>query len=89
MYQEEVLGKRVVVQHLWLEPWDETGGRPTEVLPLLKVEEPTGVVVARGRGMFIVLEGLDRSGKSTQASRLEERLAKEGRKVRGQKFPGE
>src|SRR5687767_3170663 len=33
MYQEEVLGKRVVVQHLWLEPWDETGGRPTEVLP--------------------------------------------------------
>jgi hypothetical protein len=31
MYQEEVLGKRVVVQHLWLEPWEE--GRKLEELP--------------------------------------------------------
>ncbi len=34
MYQEEVLGKLVVVQHLWLEPWDTSGRRSVETLPL-------------------------------------------------------
>jgi dTMP kinase len=41
------------------------------------------------RGAFIVLEGLDRSGKTTQVDRLVARLQKEGREVRLQKFPGE
>lgn len=41
------------------------------------------------RGAFIVLEGLDRSGKSTQVDRLVARLEASGRKARVQKFPGE
>jgi thymidylate kinase len=36
------------------------------------------------RGRFIVLEGLDRSGKSTQVERLVKRL-----NAKLQKFPGE
>lgn len=40
------------------------------------------------RGTFIVLEGLDRSGKSTQVDRLIARLNKEGHQARLQKFPG-
>lgn len=40
------------------------------------------------RGKFIVLEGLDRSGKSTQVARLVERLQQDG-EARLQKFPGE
>lgn len=40
------------------------------------------------RGAFIVLEGLDRSGKTTQAKTLEERLAAEGRQVQAMRFPG-
>jgi dTMP kinase len=41
------------------------------------------------RGAFIVLEGLDRSGKTTQVKLLEERLAAEGRQVQMMRFPGE
>ena len=41
------------------------------------------------RGAFIVIEGLDRSGKSTQVALLEERLKSEGIPVRLLKFPGE
>ena len=41
------------------------------------------------RGAFIVLEGLDRSGKTTQVKLLEERLAKAGRPVKTMRFPGE
>ena len=40
------------------------------------------------RGAFIVVEGLDRSGKSTQVSLLEERLKATGVSVRLVKFPG-
>lgn len=39
------------------------------------------------RGAFIVLEGADRSGKTTQTSRLFELLRKEERKVERMKFP--
>ncbi|TRM60851.1 thymidylate kinase-domain-containing protein [Schizophyllum amplum] len=39
------------------------------------------------RGAFIVIEGLDRSGKSTQAAVLKERLAGEGVQVELMKFP--
>lgn len=41
------------------------------------------------RGAFIVIEGLDRSGKSTQVALLEQRFKAEGRPVRLVKFPGE
>lgn len=40
------------------------------------------------RGAFIVLEGLDRSGKSTQAALLADRLKQEGVDVKLIKFPG-
>ncbi|WWC66436.1 thymidylate kinase [Kwoniella pini CBS 10737] len=39
------------------------------------------------RGAFIVFEGLDRCGKSTQVARLVERLERKGDRARLQKFP--
>lgn len=41
------------------------------------------------RGALIVLEGLDRSGKTTQVKLLEQRFVEEGRKVKVWRFPGE
>jgi dTMP kinase len=40
------------------------------------------------RGAFIVVEGLDRSGKTTQVKRLGAELSKQGRKVKTIRFPG-
>ena len=40
------------------------------------------------RGLFIVLEGLDRCGKSTQVDRLVKHLDSNERPARLQKFPG-
>jgi dTMP kinase len=40
------------------------------------------------RGAFIVIEGLDRSGKSTQAATLLSRLISNGTTATLQKFPG-
>ena len=42
----------------------------------------------RRRGAFIVLEGLDRSGKTTQVKLLEQRLIEAGRPVKMMRFPG-
>lgn len=44
---------------------------------------------AASRGAFIVLEGLDRSGKTTQVKLLEQRFVEEGRPVKVMRFPGE
>jgi dTMP kinase len=41
------------------------------------------------RGAFIVVEGLDRSGKTTQTELLAERLTTNGVSVERRKFPGE
>lgn len=41
-----------------------------------------------GRGALVVLEGLDRSGKTTQVKLLEQRFVEAGRKVRVMRFPG-
>lgn len=41
------------------------------------------------RGAFIVLEGLDRSGKTTQVKLLQARLAEAGDEVCVMRFPGE
>ncbi len=40
------------------------------------------------RGALVILEGLDRSGKTTQVKLLEQRLVAEGRKVEVMRFPG-
>ena len=40
------------------------------------------------RGALIVLEGLDRSGKSTQCQRLSKYLREQGQRVKYIKFPG-
>ncbi|KAI5461752.1 thymidylate kinase-domain-containing protein, partial [Mariannaea sp. PMI_226] len=39
------------------------------------------------RGAFIVLEGLDRSGKTTQVKLLEQRFVEEGKPVKVMRFP--
>ena len=41
------------------------------------------------RGALVVLEGLDRSGKTTQVKLLEQRFVELGRKVKTMRFPGE
>ena len=41
------------------------------------------------RGAFIVFEGLDRSGKSTQVALLADRLKQGGADVKLMKFPGQ
>lgn len=41
------------------------------------------------RGAFVVLEGLDRSGKTTQVELLAKKLRDEGRDVEVMRFPGE
>jgi dTMP kinase len=40
------------------------------------------------RGLLIVIEGLDRSGKSSQCQRLFDFLRLQGQRVRYTKFPG-
>jgi dTMP kinase len=40
------------------------------------------------RGALVVLEGLDRSGKTTQVKLLEQRFVELGRKVKVMRFPG-
>ena len=41
-----------------------------------------------GRGAFIVLEGLDRSGKTTQTAKLVEKIERLGKPCKLVKFPG-
>lgn len=43
---------------------------------------------AHGRGALVALEGLDRSGKTTQVKLLEQRFVEAGRKVKAMRFPG-
>lgn len=43
---------------------------------------------AAARGAFIVLEGLDRSGKTTQVKLLQTRFAEAGKEVKAMRFPG-
>lgn len=49
----------------------------------------TSDVKGKKRGAFIVLEGLDRSGKSTQCGKLVENLCARGIPATGIRFPGE
>eukprot|EP00831_Metopus_contortus_P072580 TRINITY_DN66221_c0_g1_i1.p1 TRINITY_DN66221_c0_g1~~TRINITY_DN66221_c0_g1_i1.p1 ORF type:complete len:203 (+),score=51.38 TRINITY_DN66221_c0_g1_i1:68-676(+) len=45
------------------------------------------IIMEKMRGLFIVFEGLDRSGKSTQAAKLEKALEDKGKKVKLMVFP--
>ncbi len=56
---------------------------PTAAEPQAQVSD------AVARGALIVLEGLDRSGKTTQVKLLEQRFVELGRKVKVMRFPGE
>lgn len=49
---------------------------------MMALQEPVS------RGAFIVIEGLDRSGKTTQVKMLEAELSKSGKKVKVLRFPG-
>ena len=65
--------------------------QPVWTLPV--VHQPANIMQAESsttqqRGLFIVLEGLDRCGKSTQVDRLVAHLNSNGRQARLQKFPG-
>lgn len=40
------------------------------------------------RGLFIVVEGLDRSGKTTQCQKLVDNISSTGKEVKYIKFPG-
>ena len=44
--------------------------------------------ITKERGLLIVVEGLDRSGKSTQCDLLRKHIEKQGKKARYVKFPG-
>jgi len=54
----------------------------------LEREQQTGHEPAVARGALVVLEGLDRSGKTTQVKLLEQRFVELGRKVKVMRFPG-
>jgi dTMP kinase len=43
---------------------------------------------AVARGAFIVIEGLDRAGKTTQVKKLSDKLYAEGHNVKAIRFPG-
>lgn len=44
-------------------------------------------MASRTRGHFIVFEGLDKAGKSTQCAKLVEHLQGQGRRVKHLRFP--
>ena len=78
----EVSGFQQVKNYLpqFFDPQDGSGAIATK--PIL----PTSFMM--GRGAFIVIKGLDRSGKSTQAARLLERPRAASKSVQLLKFPG-
>lgn len=49
---------------------------------------PTPASAPTTRGAFIVLEGLDRSGKTTQVKLLQTRFVEAGKEVKVMRFPG-
>jgi dTMP kinase len=71
-------------------------GADTEAGPMDGVaataETPAAPPAAGGsavaRGALVILEGMDRSGKTTQVKLLEQRFVELGRKVKVMRFPG-
>lgn len=65
------------------------GTAPHESLPdSVETEARSHREPAVARGALVVLEGLDRSGKTTQVKLLEQRFVELGRKVKVVRFPG-
>jgi polyphosphate kinase 2 (PPK2 family) len=56
--------------------------------PVHTMQAESSTAQEKQRGLFVVLEGLDRCGKSTQVDRLVAHLKRNGRQARLQKFPG-
>lgn len=56
-------------------------------VPSAPEAQDAGPMVARGA--FVVLEGMDRSGKTTQVKLLQSRFIEAGRRVQLMRFPGE
>lgn len=66
--------------------------RDLRFLPKLHMGDSTEIGVEKnkkGRGAFILLEGVDRCGKTTQAKLLVESLEKDGTDVCFMRFPGD
>lgn len=55
----------------------------------LRTRQTVEKMSVRRRGALIVIEGLDRAGKSTQCERLCNHLEEQGHKVKRMRFPGE
>jgi len=49
---------------------------------------PAGAASTVARGLFIVVEGLDKAGKSTQCIKLAKNLEMEGKRNEIIRFPG-
>ncbi|KAL8377920.1 hypothetical protein RB595_008551 [Gaeumannomyces hyphopodioides] len=62
----------------------ESAGRQPAAGAAASIPQPPEVI----RGALIALEGLDRSGKTTQVKLLEQRFVELGRKVKVMRFPG-
>jgi hypothetical protein len=65
---------------------DVAGRTPSQSNDRIEPTSPTSSMTSRGA--FIVIEGLDRSGKSTQAARLLARLEAASKPAQLIKFPG-
>jgi dTMP kinase len=61
---------------------------PTTPTPTTARQDDAGGDAGTARGALIVLEGLDRSGKTTQVKLLEQRFVEVGRRVKVMRFPG-
>lgn len=70
-------------------PGSTPAAATTTPVPVISTAGDAAVASTAARGAFVVLEGLDRSGKTTQVKLLQSRLIEAGRRVQLMRFPGE